>query len=229
MKTIEQSVIDAFAGIVASGKIEAAIEAQLTRTINDAVQEHLRSYSDFGKQLSEAVKSALKVDLRDLGLPGYNDLILKVIRAQLDGHINTVLAEQVEQQMASLLQPAPAEIKLSELIKQFIEEKASDDCSCGGHEHISLHVGEVSHGSRWIGLDEAPGKSEYSCEIRFGVSSDGGIFGLRLNDKDMGKTMFVGSIYGFERSLFQLSVAGTKVIIDGDSEDDFDTSYPGHD
>lgn len=230
MQDMTNAVAAAFQNIVASGAIEKAIEENIAKTVSSAIKQQLESYSDFGKKLSDHVKSALQVNFDDLGLSGYNDLILKIVRAQVDAHVGNVLAKQVEEQMAKLLQPAPAEIKLSELIKDFIERNKPDGCECGGSDQISLHIEESRYGSRWIGLDKEEGKSEYSCEIRFAVSeSDGKIFGLRLDGKEADKTLFVGPIYGFERSLFQMYAAGTKVVVDGDSADDFDTYYPGRD
>lgn len=163
-----------------------------------------------------------------LGLPGYNGLIMKIVRAHVDSHVGNVLAKHVEKQMSKLLEPAPAEIKLSELINDFIERNKPDGCECGGSDQITLHIEESRYASRWIGLDKDEGKSEYSCEIRFAVSeSDGKIFGLRIDGQEADKTLFIGPIYGFERSPFQMYAAGTKLIIDGDCAEDFDTYYPG--
>jgi len=230
MQDMTNAVAAAFQNIVAAGAIEKAIEENLNKTIASIIQDQLKSYSDFGKQLSEHVKKALQVDFDNLGLAPYSDFILKIVRTQVDTQVGNVLAKQVEEQMTKLLQPAPAEIKLSKLIEDFIEHNKPDGCECGGSDRITLHIEESRYGSRWIGLDKDEGKSEYSCEIRFAVSeSDGKIFGLRLDGKEADKTLFIGPIYGFERSLFQIYAAGTKLIVDGDCADDFDTYYPGQD
>jgi hypothetical protein len=162
-----------------------------------------------------------------LGLPGYNDFILKVIRKQVDAGINNVLAQQAEEQMKSLLSPPPTEIKLTDLVKQFIEANQSSDCSCDGSDGISLHIRASERGWHWIALDEDEGKSEYNCDNRFGVSPDGGIFAFTFKEKDPAKTLFIGSIYGFARSLFQMHVAGTKLIVDCSDADEIETNYPG--
>lgn len=229
MKQLQQAVTESFNKIIESRVIEAAIEKKLTETIGAIIDSELRSYSDFGKQLSEHVKSALQVDFSHLGLASYNDIILKMIRRQVDGQIGNVIAAQVEAQMKDLLAPAPAEITLSKLISNFIEFSKSDACSCDAPERISLHVEKSSYGGHWISFDEKPGKTPYQCDYRLGVSDpDGKIFALHLEQRDTRKALFVGPIYGFERSLFQMHVAGTKLIVDG-NEDDIDTSYPGHD
>jgi hypothetical protein len=219
MKTIEQSVIDAFANIAAAGTIEKAIEAQINKTITEAVSEHLRSYSDFGKQLNAAVKTALAVDMDHLSLPRYNDLIVKLVRASVAANVDQTLAARVQGQIEELLQPAPAEIKLSKLIEDFIKHAAENNYD--DHEFISLHVERstgITEGYVGIYLDKAPRKSKYSCAIQIDCNREGEIYSLKIDEKEIGKTMFVGPTYGFERDL-----------IDGESDDDFETYYPGRD
>ncbi|MGN4188737.1 hypothetical protein ACS0Y6_11505 [Burkholderia gladioli] len=229
MKELEQAVSIAFSNIVASGVIENAIEKKLTETITSIIDSELRSYSDFGKQLGEQVKAAMQVDLTKLGLPGYNDFILKVVRAKVSALTKKAIAEQVEAQLTTLLAPAPAEIKLSELVAQFI--KGNDDrygygCSCDAPDRITLHVQDTDYGSNWIALDKADGKSEHECEIRFGVSKDtGSMFGLRLGKQKVEETLFLDP-YGFERTILQMFHAGTKLVIDREA-DEIDTYYPG--
>lgn len=229
MEQLQKTVTDSFSKIVASGVIETAIEKKLTETINSILDAELRSYSDFGKQLGAQIKTALNVDFSNLGLPGYNDLILKIVRRQVDGHIAKSAAMHIEEQMAALLAPPPAEIKLSKLVADFIEAKKSDDCSRGGSDRISLHVEETGYGGYWIFIDEVGGKEKYRCDIRIGINStDGQIFGLKIDEKDVKSTLFIGSMYNFERDLFQLYATGAKLIVDKDA-DDIDTRFPDHD
>lgn len=114
-------------------------------------------------------------------------------------------------------------------MERFINQHAERfSCSCDGPDRITLRVEESQYGSRWISLDKAEGTREYDCEIRFGVSDqDGRMFGLRLDKREIEKTLFIG-FYGFEREIFQLHAAGSKLIIDGDS-DSINTYYPGRD
>ncbi len=55
---------------------------------------------------------------------------------------------------------------------------------------------------------------------------DGRVYSVRINEIAPKNALFIGPIYGFERKLFQLYAAGTKLVIDCDV-DDIDTSYPG--
>lgn len=219
MQDLTNAVAAVLDRIIKSDTIEKAIESQLTKTIQREVESALSSYSDFGKQLDTAIKGALQVDFSGLGLPGYNDMILKIVRAQVDANVNSLLAKQVEEQLTELLAPPPAEIKLSELVEQFKQaqrDKRSYSCSCDS-EQITLIVEETSHGSRFIYLDADAHQGKYDCAIRFLVSDhDNQIHALKVDGRDMEKQLFVGSLYNFERSLFQLYAAGTKLIVDCD-------------
>ncbi|AIP66289.1 hypothetical protein [Burkholderia thailandensis] len=234
MKELQQAVSAAFSNIVAAGAIEKAIEEKLTKTITSIIDEELRSYSTFGEQLKEHVKAALQVDFHNLGLPGYNDLILKIIRQQVDAQLNATIETQIEQQMKELLAPAPAEIKLSQLVEEFIKDEHTNrqyrSCSCDESDQITLIVREASGGSlkfHHIHLDTERGTDYYSCPYQIDVH-DGRVYSVQLDRKDPSKTLFVGPMNGFKRRLFQLYAAGTKLIIDGD-ENTINTYYPGRD
>ena len=227
MEQLQQAISTAFANIAASGAIEQEIEAQLTKTVKTIITEELRSFSPFGESLKEHIAKALQVNFSELGLPGYNDFILKIVRNQVDAYVNNSLAIQVERQLAKLLEPAPAQIKLTELVKSFIESNAERyDCSCAhGPARITLHIEPTEYGSRWVRLDKEPGKDKYECEISFLVTTENGrVSALRIGRQDVTKTLFVG-LYGFERKLFQMHAAGTKLIIDAE-EYDINTNYP---
>jgi len=54
-----------------------------TKTITSIVDDELRSLSPFGEEFTQQVRSALQVDFSKLGLPGYNDLVLALVRAKM--------------------------------------------------------------------------------------------------------------------------------------------------
>jgi hypothetical protein len=230
MQELQDAVATAFANVVAAGTIEKAIEKKLTDTITSIIDEQLRSYSDFGKSLSAHVKSALQVDFDKLGLPGYNDFILKLVRAQVSQQAEDSIARQVEAQLKELLEPAPKEITLSALVEEFI--KFSDDetrYSSRQPDQITLiserdnsFTSSVFH---HIGLDPEPRKRRYDCAYEISVH-DGKVYSIRLDGTDPSKHLLLGSLRGFRRRLFQLHAAGTKLIIDRDA-DEINTYYPG--
>lgn len=62
----------------------------------------------------------------------------------------------------------------------------------------------------------------YSCAIHGAVTKNGEVYGLTFGDANMKDRMFLGPKYGFERFIFQLHAAKTKLELD---EDAITTSY----
>jgi hypothetical protein len=224
MKDMEQAVATAFANVVASGAIEQAIEKQIGETINSAIKDHLRSYSDFGKAISEQVQQAIGVRLERLDLPSYNDLILKIVRAQIEGAMHGETAKQIEANLAELLKQAPAEITIDQLIEQFIEAHKEDREGQG----FTLRI-EREYGSTTIYLDKEERTPKYDCDFRISVDKEGEVYHLAFGRHDVDKKLFVGRLYGFERTIFQLYAAKSKLVIPADTDaHDYDTCFPSH-
>ena len=225
MKDFAQAVATAFDQIASAGVIEKQIHATLQKTIESAVNDALRSYSDFGKKLDEAVKSALAVDFNHLGLPLYNDIILKIVREKVGTLLPELAAKQFDTYMADLLSPAPASIKLSELVEQYIESEA-DSHRRDGSEHITLIVEDNdSSGFKYVHLDANEGRDKYSCEIQFGVTRDGRVYRVSFGKQEITTRLIAGPLYGFHKTLFGLYAAGTCIEFDEDA-DYIDTAYP---
>jgi uncharacterized protein (DUF2267 family) len=224
---LTEAVTSAFTRVIASGAIEQAIEKNLSETISGLIREQLKSYSPFAKLLQEQVSKAMQVDFTRLDLPTYGDMILKIIRAKVDAEAGSQFAKNLEAQLSELLVAAPEEVSLTALVDQFKEHYADRYAGGNQHEKITLIVGDNDYGSQWIYMDAVPDKDKYGCAVRFLVSNqDGKISALRLDQKEVEKTIFVGPLYGFERSLFQMHTAGTKLT---GLDADIDTYYPGRD
>lgn len=225
MDALKNAVAAAFDKVVASGAIETAIETKLNETISSAISEHLRSYSDFGKELKEKVSQAIGINLKDMDLPSYGDLVLNIIRRQLDAQMESDFAKRLEANMAALLAPAPAEITVEAIIEAFIKTYGEDKAG----EDFTLLIETKHTGFTYISLDKESDTSEYSCDFRIGIHN-GEVFSLALNGDDTKKKLFIGPLRDFEKLLFQLHTAKTKVIMPADiSADDYPRSFPYND
>lgn len=228
MQELKTAVIASFDRLAQSGALEATLDESLKKCVTDAINNHLRSYSEFGQQVNEAVKAALQVDLRQLSLPSYGHLVLKIVEAQVEKQASDSIARHVQQQLSELLKPAPIEMKLSALVADFLAHcKRYHDLHPG--DSITLLVEKAStYGSRWVRMDQEAGKEKHSCRVSFLVMDDGSIGALSLGGAKAESVFFAGRIYGFERSMFQLYTAGTKLIVDGD-EDSIEITLPYND
>ena len=226
MKELKQLVSEAFEKIVDSGAIEKAIEKQLTETITSAVTDQLRSYSDFGKAIKEQISTAIAVDLSQAGLPTYGHIVTEIIRRRVDASIQGEFAAQLEKDIAELLAPAPAEIAIEVLIEEFI--KAHEEGREG--EKFTLLIEDDGRGFQYVCLDKGERTEKYSCDYRIGVH-DGAVYSLKLGRQDVQKTLFCGPLHGFEKLLFQLFTAKSKLIIPAGVDThshDYPTHFPYH-
>lgn len=225
MDDLKSAVSTAFSNVVASGAIEQAIEKQLADTISSLIQAQLRDYSDFGKAIKERVQQAVCVNLDRMDLPTYNDLILQIIRRQVDGVMHSDVAKQIEANMAKLLERAPASITLEKLVEDFIDAHKEDREG----QDFTLLI-ERKYGSTYVCLDVESGKSGYQCDFRLGIGPDGDVYHLAFGGKEVSKSLFMGPFYGFERTLFQLYAAKTKLIVEADDDGhNYTTEFPYND
>jgi len=223
MKEIETAVTAAFTTMAASGALQKVIEENVVRAVSECVKNTLGSYSDFSKALNEHVKAALNVDFRELGLTGYNEIVLKIIKTKLADSINSVGVQRLEKEMGELLVDPPAEIKLSDLVEQFKEsldryDQRDNRITCDVNTAGSTGI---CPGYAHIYMDKESGKSRHGCGIQIDVTPTGEVFGLKISGTDIKNTLFVGPHFGFERSLFQLYAGGTKILVDSDDVDDY--------
>jgi hypothetical protein len=114
-------------------------------------------------------------------------------------------------------------MKLSELVEKFKEDIYIDDGSCGD---ISFDISESSHGYYHISMDEAEGKSPYSCKYRIMVNEkDEKVALVTIDGKKWDNKLILGGLYGFDAFMFKVYSAGMTVEKDVDQ---VDTHY-GHD
>ena len=200
--------------------IQEKIDATLEKTVAEAVRDALHEYSDIGKSIKSAVKEAFVVE--DFDLPKYNENIKRIVRDLVAKQTNDAAA-QLEETLAEIIEPLPAEIKLSEIIKRFVEEEGINE---DGYGEMTLIV-EDDHKYGWheIYWDSDANEDKRSCKYRMTVNKDGAILsgsaGFR-GDFDKKQPYFFGRAHGVEQLMISLYCNGTKVIVD---EDDCETSF----
>jgi len=238
---LEGAATAAVAKLIASGKIEKAIEDAVAETVTASVKEALRSYGEFGKQVGKAVEKALALH-DDIELPSYNHAIIKIIEAQVEHGTRQSIEREVAGRMKELLTPAPESIKLSKLLEQYVEhlrDESDSGCTCYGDEvaYAEFRDRDTS-GFKTLVLakdrtkpttsyGKRPGQIDIGLYFNRKGEETAEIYNLSFDNSDIEKQMFVGNIRGFERSIFQMRAAKTRIEIDcGPS--DCDLYYGNH-
>lgn len=217
MIDLSDAILSAANRLITSGKLEAAIEKHLEVTLDRLIEEHLRSYSDFGKMLAERIKAAIGVNLDRVTIPEYNTIVADIVTRKVDAFMQEEGREALNAMLGEILKAAPAAMTLSELVDTFKQWAVQQ------YDYEPEEVGEITvivdgepkpYSSRWVHLDRKPSTEKYKCEFSFLVSWDETVSYIRARGHSTKEDIFIGGYYGFERDLFRLHAAKTKLIID---------------
>lgn len=202
MKELEEAITKTFGDMVASGKLTEIIEGHVQKSVDSVFRSFFETYSPFQEALQEYINQNLRVNFEGLGLAA---AVFKFAE------------KQITQGLEYIFEGAPAEIKLSALVAMLEESERQDDSQSEG---ISCHVelDKYTEGYHWIKLDRKRRKSSDECEYSIAVNKQGEGYNIGLPHRgDVTKKLFAGPFYGFDRALFQLYAAKSKLIIDEDA------------
>jgi len=101
----------------------------------------------------------------------------------------------------------------------------------GSESQCTIIFEESQYGSRWLYLDQDRKKGKYDCRFSMLIpdkdvaggtcTTTGTVPSLcKIEGPDPKNTFIMGTLYGFERALFQMYAAGTKIIVDETEFDD---------
>jgi len=223
MENIDKLVTAAFANIQESGKLEEIVADKVEGLVKNVIDSELRTYSAFGKKLTEHVKGSLNLNFDVLDFEAYNDVILKIIQRMLDGRLQDATTKRLEEDLALLLKSPPENLTLSKLITDFIEQEA-EQASEDGYESISFNWDDDGMFA-YASWDKEPGKARHQCAYMIGFHN-GEAFSFRIDHHNPKERLFMGRMYAFDRTLFQMYTASVPITLD---QENIDTSYPSRD
>lgn len=205
----------------AEGYVEKIIKKQLEDTIKDVVEDSLRSWSDFGKGLKEAVKNQMQINLDQLDIPSYNHVILDAIKAELERSVHDVGVAKMQEQLQELLGTKQESIKFSEIIKEMVDDELKlGELEYEDYKEITVHADKNYSTLAFIYFDPQPDQPNYRCKYRLVLDKEGCINSVQIADKTFDTKAIMGGLHGLEATLFKLYTHGTKVIMD-----DYETEF----
>lgn len=194
--------------------VKKQVATRVEKLVVEAVDDALRSYSDIGKQIKEAVKASLQVN--DLNLPSYGLLVTGMIEQQVKDHAGGLIDARLAEDIRELLNIAPREIKLSEIAKDMIKGRHDD----GYGEVITVMVHHNEYGSTWLYLDEEehrPERDKYQCRHSLLLNEDGTISSATVDKRDLKNTQHIGRCWSLGNKIRAYYAAGTRIILDEDA------------
>ena len=118
---IESTITAALESALAPDRIREQIEKQIAGTVDAAIKDAFREYSDFGKTVKEAVAGDVPHDLSLEGAANWNHAINQIIRERLAAVNNERIAQAINPMLDKLLVQPPKELKVSELVRKAAE------------------------------------------------------------------------------------------------------------
>lgn len=218
--TMAELVTSAIDAQMKPENIEPKITAAVEEMIADVVKSSLRTYSDNGKLIENAVKESLKIGT--LNLPSYGTTVCTILKAQIEAKVAPLISGQLTEDMSEMLNLAPKELRLSDIVKEMLEAHWEYDDGCYERDLVTCIVDE-DRTLTAIYLDEDDHHEEkYRCAISLFIDQDGFIrSGSTKGRTDMKARSLethgdFGRAYTLEQKVRSWWACGTKIIVDAD-------------
>lgn len=192
--------------------IKQLVEKKIGSIIADAVEHSMRSYGNVGEQIKNAVAASLDINGK-LDVPAYGHMVMGLLRSKMDETLSSLVNERLSVELDEILQIAPKELKFSAIVKQVLDSLDAHD----GYGRSITCIIEKSYlvdGYYHIYLDTDEDVRKSECEASIAICSEGKIYSLTIDRKDASKTIIMGSIYGWKKTLFAAYCSGSKIIMD---------------
>lgn len=146
MKELSEVVSAKINEMIETGKVEEMIADKLEETIKESVNSAMRSYSDFGKAITDKISESIQTAGRDIKIPSYNRFIADVVTEKftqvLEENAASHLAEVIEESIPAIKKEA----KASDLIS-YIQERWSDEARENDRDTLEIESEENSDGT----------------------------------------------------------------------------------
>jgi hypothetical protein len=126
LKLVE-TVNETLVGLIGGDVIKGIIEKQLEATITDIVKESMRSYSDFGKTITEKINQVVGLAASNVELPEYTKFVSTVVLQQFDTVLQAQSKTQLSKLIASELGELPSGIMTARQLSEKIRESFTAD------------------------------------------------------------------------------------------------------
>lgn len=238
-QTLQQLLNDRVAEYAASDRPRELIDAGIDKMFKDVVDDAFRSYSDFGKAIKEAVKSALPANVSDMfELTRYNAIVAEALRERW---VSAAVSETLMVKATAAIDEAlsndfvAGEVSLRALLDAFVEDHKEQAAEDRWESPEIRFVEDDSHGMNTLAVffdpePESSYRSGFSSSSRqnYGLKhrlhirlSDDGrsgeVYSATLDDKKVSLNLNFYSKW--QRMLAALYFGNAKVLIDCDADD----------
>lgn len=146
MKELNDIVTSKINEMITGGTVEKMISDRLEKTIEESIDSAMKSYSDFGKKITEKITESIQCGANEIKIPAYNKFIKDVVIEKF----TQVLEENAANHLALLIEeaipPVTKQEKFSTVINK-IESLCSDAARELNQEEIEITTEENGNGT----------------------------------------------------------------------------------
>ena len=121
MKELQQVVNAQIEKMIDDGSVENMIAEKIKDSIKSAIDDSLKSYSDFGRALKDKVEESLNQSINRISLPEYNKFISDVVISSFEGVLEEQGKTQIKELLEGSLKPVPKDISATDLLGEVKE------------------------------------------------------------------------------------------------------------
>ena len=205
--------------------LKPILDKALDETLQKAISSAFGYGSDFRKLMESSVAEAMPTKVDGLVIMG--DLITDRIKQIVGAQQDAALSQIIDAQLAGLMTPAPAHMKLSDLCREMTQRWGSREFDRPEGSRPTFIKKTSSYGSVSFYLDKEESKGEMECDFELHISAGGGqILSLRVRGEDrQAPRKHISRRWNDELYLTQLFAAATQIEIDMHDGEDYEHYY----
>ena len=127
MKEIQEIINNKVQSMINDGSIQKSIEESIAKSIQTAIKSQFDSWGSITKQIEEAMKEGLKINIKDIPFESYNEQMLVAVKSRLSGLFKCAASEKFMEEMDKVLAPAPKEMAMKEFVETVAETWKTDE------------------------------------------------------------------------------------------------------
>lgn len=221
---ISTLIAEAAEKILAPENLAPKLEKALDDAVGKALEEAMGYRSTFREMLNKTMAEAMPSGVD--GMTKIGELVASRVASLIATTQDNALSQLIDKQLADLIEPVPAEMKLSELMSELTRRWDNRDYDRPDGSAPTFIVESSSHGTTTVYADKNESTDESDCEfeICFTDGSDEILLMRVRGEQHNGRGRLISRRWNDELYLTRLFVGKTKFTIDvreGEQHDHF--------
>lgn len=225
---ITSLIADAAEKVLAPENLAPKLEKALSEAIGSALDDAMGYRSEFRKMLNETMAKAMPGGVD--GVTKIGELVAQRVAALVSNAQDNALSQLIDKQLEDLIEPAPAELKLSQLMAELTKRWDRRDYDKPEGSAPTFIIERSSHGTTTLYADKNEGTDESECEFEICFTEkDSEILLMRVRgEQHNGRSHMITRRWNDELYLTRLFVGKTKFTLDareGEQHDHYYSEY----